>query len=173
MAPRSTKETILPPFVKVVIGTGAILLLDQLIYSFTGLSLLHTQTTQEDKRIVKRESKLKNQVRTMLKEISGREWVSVRPAWLKNPRNGRCLELDFWNEDLNIAVEVQGQQHYQYCPMWHPGGQKDFQELLFRDQYKARQCELRGVKLIKVPYTLYGKREKMREFLSKELFSRK
>ena len=36
---------------------------------------------------------------------------NLRPQWLKNPKTGRCLELDIYYPDLKFAIEVQGFQH--------------------------------------------------------------
>jgi hypothetical protein len=149
-------------------------LLDILLYQVTGVSLIHENDKIHNNQIHKRISKLEDQVKTMLMEITpGRAWISIRPNWLKNPRTGRNMELDLYNDELKIAVEVQGQQHYEYCPKWHPGGLKDFEDLKYRDEMKEYLCASRGVRLIKVPYTLYGKREKMHQFLYEQIRSGK
>ena len=47
---------------------------------------------------------------------------NYRPDWMTSSEGTR-LELDFYIEDEEIAIEVQGAQHYQYVPFFH--GNKD------------------------------------------------
>lgn len=37
---------------------------------------------------------------------------NYRPDWLKNPTSGKNLELDFYLPHIPIAIEIQGQHHY-------------------------------------------------------------
>lgn len=69
-----------------------------------------------------------------------------RPDWLLN-KSGYRLELDGYNEDLKIAFEYQGEQHYN--PIKFYGFSQDrFNSQVSRDNIKLIQCERRGIKLI-------------------------
>lgn len=93
----------------------------------------------------------------------------VRPNWLRNPRTGQNLELDFYNGTLNIAVEVQGVQHYQYTPAFHRRGFRDFRSQCARDSVKRKLCRARGVALIEVPGWVTLLDEQLDGFLRAEL----
>lgn len=75
----------------------------------------------------------------------------VRPDWLRNPRTGQNLELDFYCDDLQLGIEVQGDQHYKYVPAFHRRGVRDFQSQCARDTLKRKLCRTRGVALVEVP----------------------
>lgn len=74
-----------------------------------------------------------------------KSFPSVRPDWLKNT-TGRNLELDGYCEELKIAFEYQGRQHFSNSTQF--GGDYAFQSV--RDQLKVDLCEQHGVKLITV-----------------------
>lgn len=62
-----------------------------------------------------------------------------RPAYLQG------LEFDIFIEDLNLAIEYQGIQHFQ--PVEHWGGENSFMELQRRDEKKRVICESQGIRL--------------------------
>lgn len=71
-----------------------------------------------------------------------------RPGWLITDR-GERLELDFYLPEMQIAVEVQGAQHYKYIPHFH----KDFSEFtsqVRRDQAKKSLCDKEGIALLEI-----------------------
>lgn len=73
---------------------------------------------------------------------------NIRPEWLVTEQNER-LELDFYLPELELAFEVQGEQHYHYIPYFHrePG---DFEKQIARDKAKRRICAANNVCLIEV-----------------------
>lgn len=76
---------------------------------------------------------------------------NYRPDWLVSSNNTK-LELDFYIEELNIGIEVQGVQHYEYTPFFY----KDYAEYELRlkyDQEKKDLCHGLGIQLIEL-YTL-------------------
>ena len=88
-------------------------------------------------------------VRRLFDQIFGLHFPKVRPAWLKSPRKG-LLELDGYNEQLAIAFEHQGRQHYEIDPFFNADKQKlDYQKE--RDQIKREECRKRNITLIEVP----------------------
>lgn len=71
-----------------------------------------------------------------------------RPEWCLGNDLQR-LELDFWIVELDVAVEVQGAQHYHYVPHFH-GDYSGFKAQQERDKIKRRRCEAYGVTLLEV-----------------------
>lgn len=79
--------------------------------------------------------------------------LHTRPEWLVNPETGRCLELDFYYPQLNVAIDYNGQQHYCFPNNFH----KTYEEFLAqvrRDNMKADLCAAHGVMYVAVPYNI-------------------
>ena len=90
---------------------------------------------------------------------TGRKFMAnVRPSWLgrkagplvsdgagdKCPK--KALELDGYCEELSMAFEWQGAQHYERVPFFHPND-GDFERQVRYDARKKDLCEAKGVKL--------------------------
>ena len=102
----------------------------------------------------------------VLEAIFEKEFVSKRPKWLINPLTKRCLELDCYNKELNIALEYNGIQHYKW-PNFTGQSYKEYLDQNRRDIYKKQVCKKRGIFFIEVPYTI--KKNKIQEFIKNEL----
>lgn len=87
--------------------------------------------------------------RDVIEEIFQKRFEKVRPEWLRIS-SSRSMELDGYNEELSIAFEYQGQQHY--SRKWFRISEEDFQKQQERDRIKKELCEKRGIRLIIVPY---------------------
>lgn len=92
-----------------------------------------------------------NRCRKWLEETFGVPFPRVRPEWLKNDVTNRNLELDCYNEDLKLAVEFNGKQHYEYHPRFHMS-QEDYEYSQYKDELKKTLCLENKVELIVVPY---------------------
>lgn len=97
--------------------------------------------------------------REIFEEIFQKSFVKTRSA-LK----GR-LELDGYCNELKIAFEYNGQQHYKRHPLWHRSPDA-LEKQQTRDRLKARLCEERGINLIIIPYT---ENHRLKEFILEEL----
>lgn len=87
------------------------------------------------------------------KEVGYYEFKKKRPIWLRCSYSNFPLELDLFNEELKLAVEYNGQQHYKYVQFFHQN-EEAFKKQLQRDEEKMTTCLKFGINLIIVPYTL-------------------
>ena len=67
------------------------------------------------------------------------------------PGAGQTLYCDFYVCRLNIVVEVQGEQHYEFVPMFHKD-MEGFKRSLERDRNKKAWCELNQIHCIELPH---------------------
>lgn len=87
--------------------------------------------------------------RFCLEQMIGKEAPKVRPGWLVNSRNNK-MELDCYCEELGLALEYQGEQHFRVVDVFK--GNED--RLAIRkedDKLKEKLCKENDVFLIKVP----------------------
>lgn len=96
--------------------------------------------------------------------FEGYKFEKTRPFFLNNTVTGHNLELDCYNKELNLAVEYNGRQHYEYTPYFHKN-KEAFQNQRYRDELKKIWCKDRGIQLIIVPYT----EKNIEQYLSREL----
>lgn len=91
--------------------------------------------------------------RDILESLTGHPFPTDRPWWLTNPKTGRRLELDGYNENLRMAFEYNGKQHYVFPNSYHKT-EEEFKRQVERDRFKEEQCRKRGVNLLVIPYDL-------------------
>lgn|SRR3990167_1604048 len=91
--------------------------------------------------------------RKTLEEIYHVPFPSTRPNFLKNPETGRNLELDCYNENLKLACEYSGIQHYVW-PNFTGQSYDEFVKQIRRDMFKVEVCDKNGIYLITVPYNV-------------------
>ena len=114
------------------------------------------------------ESKGETECRRVLQHIFNKPFIKARPDFLRNEVTGNNfnLELDCFNEELELAVEYNGIQHYKYTPYFH----KSYEHFLnqkYRDYIKKTMCKEADIILIEVPYTV--KIQDIYKFLRLEL----
>jgi hypothetical protein len=76
------------------------------------------------------------------------KFPKTRPSFLRSRKYPSGLELDGYNEELGIAFEHQGIQHYK--PLTFFGGVKAYRELVARDEFKRRLCAKNNVVLFEI-----------------------
>jgi len=92
--------------------------------------------------------------RSIFENLLDCELAKTRPHWLRTSKNKKSMELDGFNESLNIAFEYQGEHHYSYI---FPG-QDSPEKIQDRDTKKVQICKACGIDLIQIPYKFKGDR---------------
>lgn len=101
-----------------------------------------------------KESKGETECRRVMEMIFKVPFRKKRPDFLRNDvTGGNNLELDCYSEELKLAVEYNGAQHYKFIPFFHKNNEA-FLNQKYRDELKRRMCKDNGIKLIEVPYTV-------------------
>jgi len=90
--------------------------------------------------------------RRILEFIYSCEFTKAHPEFLKNEK-GYNLELDGYNEELKIAFEYNGGQHYKHIPFFHKTDDA-LLKIQERDKLKVILCKQNGIHLIVIPYTV-------------------
>lgn len=132
--------------------------------SYFYLPNLRDSTTQESKSGT---SKGEVQCRDFLENYFRKTFPKARPDFMVNPVTGSRynLELDCYNSELNLAVEYNGEQHYNYIPFFHRN-KEAFYNQKYRDELKRLRCKELGITLIEVPYT---EKNRINDFLLNQL----
>jgi len=100
-------------------------------------------------------SKGEIECKRVVEKLFSKRFIKVRPDILRNPVTGgiKNLELDCYNDEMKLAIEYNGQQHYKYIPYFHKNNEA-FLNQKYRDFMKKTLCEKHGITLIEVPYTI-------------------
>jgi hypothetical protein len=76
---------------------------------------------------------------------------NIKPYWFADvvfeefPVAGTRMTLDFFNATLNIAIEVDGNQHYKYNKFFHSNSRQNFLRQLNRDEKKEYFCDINNI----------------------------
>lgn len=100
-----------------------------------------------------RRSKPEEICKKTLEKIYGKKFSRIKPEWLRNPETNRKLELDCYNDELKIACEYNGIQHYKW-PNQYSMTREEFLAQNRRDNFKIDTCDAMGIYLITVPYNV-------------------
>ena len=101
----------------------------------------------------RKRSKYHIRARKLLKEIfnSYRILEEVKLPGSTSLHRKSVLYLDFYIPTISLAIEVHGQQHYEYSPFFHKN-KADFLKSKTRDEDKIEWCDLNGIQLITLKY---------------------
>lgn len=90
--------------------------------------------------------------RAFFETIFEKSFLKIKPAWLRNEK-GNKMELDGYCEELKLAFEYNGIQHYKQNNFLHQN--QNFEQRKRDDSLKRMQCfNEKGIILIEVPYTI-------------------
>ena len=116
------------------------------VWNLTGYNVF-----DDDKR---KRSKYHVRARNLLKEIfnSYRILEEVKLPGSTELHRKSVLYLDFYIPSIKLAVEVHGEQHYEYSPFFHKS-KADFLKSKARDEDKIAWCELNDINIIVLKYS--------------------
>ena len=119
---------------------------------------------------MKREKLCRNLLEQITSSILKRDikFNKVRPDWLINPITKQKLELDGYNEELKIAFEHNGEQHYKYHRRFHRT-REDFTNQQYRDLIKYQTLTKHNIKLLIIPYSV--KENELKTFIEDFIYT--
>ena len=88
--------------------------------------------------------------RYYIEELTKLKFPKARPAWLINAK-GNLMELDGYCEQISLAFEHQGQQHYKAVEHFNRR-QETLQRRIEDDQKKKDLCVAHEVELLEIPF---------------------
>lgn len=109
--------------------------------------------------------KNESRCREIFESIFQKPFPTIRPNFLKRV-NGYNMELDGYNNDLKLAFEYQGAQHYGFNTRFHRS-EKDYNDQVIRDTEKRELCKKANVTLIEIPYRV--RYEKLESYIREQL----
>lgn len=71
--------------------------------------------------------------------------------WLKNDKTGCNLWIDAYYPKYNLAIEVDGRQHYDRKDFFH-NSSEDFDDYVYRDNVKTKLLNEHNIHLIRISY---------------------
>ena len=108
--------------------------------------------------------KLEKICKLYFEQIFGVLFIKIRPDFLKQ-LNGKNLELDGFNENLKIAFEHQGSQHYKISKTFKMD-QAALDDIQKKDKLKIKLCKENNINLFIIPeLTTMTKIENLKQFI--------
>jgi hypothetical protein len=95
------------------------------------------------------DSGCRSKIQKQVKDILYKYWKGDL-VYEEFPVAGTRLTLDFYNASCNIAIEVDGMQHYQYNEFFHNKNRNNFLEQLKRDDFKESFCSTNSITLYRI-----------------------
>lgn len=94
--------------------------------------------------------KTQEEFRGVIEKFFNKSFLSKWPKWLINTK-GKRLQLDGYNEELKIAFEYQGYQHY-ILGYFDKNDENRLKKRKEHDSIKKELCKKFGITLVIVPY---------------------
>jgi hypothetical protein len=88
-------------------------------------------------------------VRVILEELTGCDFPAISPDWLRRP-SGQRLYFDGYCDELELAFEHHGRQHYEIDGKWAKN-KTQLKEIQLRDRQKIKISKKYGVSILEVP----------------------
>jgi hypothetical protein len=124
---------------------------------------------EKSQKIAPHNQKEQHCKRSIEAKFPGHEFKKVRLDKFINPETGRKLELDLYNEELKLAIEYNGRQHYEFVKYFH-GEMEEFEKQKVRDTIKEGYCDIFKIELIEIP--ALQTYEEIDKFIEQSLYAR-
>ncbi len=95
--------------------------------------------------------------RTLFETMFNKKFIKSKPDWLMGSK-GYLLELDGYCEELNLAFEYNGMQHYKVVY-----NEESLKRAQRNDKLKNKTCTDKKIHLINIPYTV--KTDDMQQYI--------
>jgi hypothetical protein len=105
--------------------------------------------TRANRYTINWDSACRSKVQKRVKDLLKQYW-ECDMVYEEFPVAGSRLTLDFFNVSCNIAIEVDGLQHYKYNKFFHKESRNNFLNQLKRDDFKERFCEINNIILHRI-----------------------
>ena len=112
------------------------------------------------------EGKNEEKCREIFQTIFKKPFKKCRPIFMKRLNKNSRLELDGYNDELKLAFEYNGIQHYKFSPLFHKSI-NDFYEQQIRDVEKKELCRRNNITLIEIPSNI--KYDKLKDYILDKL----
>lgn len=99
--------------------------------------------------------KNEQECREILEKLTGKKFIKVVKMFIID---GTYYELDGYNEDLKMAFEYQGEQHYIQIDHFHREDNALLKQQI-RDEIKKKLCKKEKIELIEIPYFIKNKED--------------
>nr|DAP36604.1 MAG TPA: endonuclease-like protein [Caudoviricetes sp.] len=105
-----------------------------------------------------------------LKEVSKLKFEEEKTfPWLINPTTGYHLRVDIYISEINLAIEVDGEQHFRYIPKIHQNIE-NFILYLQRDLVKEELLKKHNINLLRLSFVDVRKfKKKIKQYLEKKV----
>jgi hypothetical protein len=104
----------------------------------------------------------------IMKELYKNEmFENIQRDTVLNNKIISLLKLNIYSDNLKIAIEYNGLEHYEFIHWFHKN-EKDFNKQKKKDLSKKKLCVENGIKLINVHYSL-DNYEIIKEYIIQEL----
>lgn len=97
--------------------------------------------------------------------LFAKPFPAVKPLWLKNSK-GNLMELDGYNDELKMAFEYSGKEHYQFMQQYHKS-MDQLEERIENEKLKYELCRQQNITVIEVPHSIPFK--KLKEYLLNQI----
>jgi hypothetical protein len=96
-------------------------------------------------------SKLEARLIAIVEDLTGHQFPQDH---IRDDKTNILLELDGYNDELKLAIEVQGPHHHAQLPK---ESYKRYLARIARDEHKLELCKKYGIKLISLDYNILSK----------------